>query len=66
MGRRGLSKHYNGKSESYTNLSNVMSLEDLAKQENPFNKKIKLCNSSFSRKHPPTPTNKGFSTFFTS
>lgn len=51
--KRGLSEHYNGKSRSFTSLSNVKSLEDLAKQENPFNKKIKR-NSSPSREDPLT------------
>ncbi|XP_016450960.1 uncharacterized protein LOC107775721 [Nicotiana tabacum] len=43
--KRGLSKHYNGKSQSFTSLSNVSSLEDLAKPENPYNKKLKSCKS---------------------
>lgn len=43
--RRGLSKHYNGKSQSFTSLSNVRCLEDLAKPENPYNKKLKSCRS---------------------
>nr|GMC91397.1 Prespore protein like [Ipomoea batatas]GMC96876.1 Prespore protein like [Ipomoea batatas] len=43
--KRGLSKHYNGKSQSFTSLSNVRSLEDLAKPENPYNKKLKSCRS---------------------
>lgn len=43
--KRGLSKHYNGKSQSFTSLSNVSTLEDLAKPENPFNKKLKSCRS---------------------
>ncbi|KAM3394321.1 hypothetical protein CQW23_09486 [Capsicum baccatum] len=43
--KRGLSKHYNGKSQSFTSLSNVRSLEDLAKPENPYNKKLKSCKS---------------------
>ena len=30
--RRGLSKFYHGKSESFTNLSRVMSIEDLPKK----------------------------------
>ncbi|XP_019182943.1 PREDICTED: uncharacterized protein LOC109177907 [Ipomoea nil] len=43
--KRGLSRHYNGKSQSFTSLSNVRSLEDLAKPENPYNKKLKSCRS---------------------
>lgn len=43
--RRGLSKHYNGKSQSFTSLANVRGLEDLAKPESPYNKKLKSCNS---------------------
>lgn len=43
--KRGLSKHYNGKSQSFTSLSNVRCLEDLAKPENPYNKKLKSCRS---------------------
>lgn len=43
--RRGLSKHYNGKSQSFTSLSNVRCLEDLAKPENPYKKKLKSCRS---------------------
>ena len=42
--RRGLSKHYEGKSQSFTSLANVRSLEDLAKS-NPYNKRIKYCRS---------------------
>ncbi|CAI9758111.1 unnamed protein product [Fraxinus pennsylvanica] len=40
--KRGLSEHYNGKSQSFTSLSKVRCLEDLAKPENPCNKKKKL------------------------
>ena len=43
--RRGLSKYYQGKSESFTSLSNVRCLEDLAKPENPYNKKLKTSRS---------------------
>ncbi|XP_057809285.1 protein OXIDATIVE STRESS 3-like [Salvia miltiorrhiza] len=48
--KRGLSKHYNGKSQSFTSLSDVKSLEDLAKQENPFNKKLKICDTTIRGK----------------
>ncbi|KAJ8549221.1 hypothetical protein K7X08_032928 [Anisodus acutangulus] len=56
--KRGLSKHYNGKSQSFTSLSNVTSLEDMAKPENPYNKKLKSCKSygvfleGFKSDHP--------------
>ncbi|GAA0170648.1 hypothetical protein Leryth_013857 [Lithospermum erythrorhizon] len=43
--KRGLSKHYNGKSQSFTSLANVASVEDLAKPENPLNKRLKACKS---------------------
>ncbi|XP_010485654.1 PREDICTED: uncharacterized protein LOC104763943 [Camelina sativa] len=39
--RRGLSKHYKGKSQSFTSLAEALSVEDLAKPENPFNAKLK-------------------------
>ncbi|KAG4935070.1 hypothetical protein JHK85_049989 [Glycine max] len=34
-----------GKSQSFTSLTNVRSLEDLAKPENPYNKRLKSCKS---------------------
>lgn len=43
--RRGLSKYYQGKSQSYTSLSSVRSIEDLAKKENPYRRKMKACKS---------------------
>lgn len=53
--KRGLSKHFQGKSQSFTSLSKVMCLEDLAKPENPYNKKMKSCKSyvGLSRVLPP-------------
>ncbi|CAL5390798.1 unnamed protein product [Camellia sinensis] len=42
---RGLSKHFQGKSQSFTSLANVRCLEDLAKPENPYNKRFKTCKS---------------------
>ncbi|VVA96296.1 unnamed protein product [Arabis nemorensis] len=39
--RRGLSKHYKGKSQSFTSLSEALTVEDLAKPENPLNAKLK-------------------------
>ncbi|PIA64073.1 hypothetical protein AQUCO_00201399v1 [Aquilegia coerulea] len=45
--KRGLSKHFQGKSQSFTSLSNVRCLEDLAKPDhNPsYKKKLKSCKS---------------------
>ncbi|XP_041002487.1 uncharacterized protein LOC121248173 [Juglans microcarpa x Juglans regia] len=43
--KRGLSKHYDGKSRSFTSLSNVKCMEDLVKIEHPYNKKLKSCKS---------------------
>ncbi|KAK7372273.1 hypothetical protein VNO80_05648 [Phaseolus coccineus] len=43
--KRGLSKYYQGKAESFTSLEKVKSLEDLVKPENPYNKKFKSCRS---------------------
>ncbi|XP_019198711.1 PREDICTED: suppressor protein SRP40-like isoform X2 [Ipomoea nil] len=42
---KGLSKFYNGKSESFTSLSRVSSIEELAKKETPFKRKMKACKS---------------------
>ncbi|TKY56646.1 hypothetical protein E2542_SST21092 [Spatholobus suberectus] len=43
--KRGLSKYYQGKAQSFTSLTKVSSLEDLVKKENPYNKKLKSCRS---------------------
>ena len=43
--RRGLSKYYEGKSQSYTSLSDVRCLEDLAKKESPYRRRMKLSKS---------------------
>lgn len=43
--KRGLSKYYQGKSQSFTSLSRAMSIEDLAKKETPYRKKMKSCKS---------------------
>ncbi|KAI4380004.1 hypothetical protein MLD38_006238 [Melastoma candidum] len=40
--KRGLSRHYSGKSQSFTSLASVRSLEDLAKKENSCMKRLKL------------------------
>ncbi|XP_057956971.1 protein OXIDATIVE STRESS 3 LIKE 5 [Malania oleifera] len=37
--KRGLSNHFSGKSKSFANLAEVSRVEDLAKPENPFNKR---------------------------
>ncbi|EHA8591278.1 hypothetical protein COCNU_scaffold040430G000010 [Cocos nucifera] len=43
--RRGLSRHFQGKSQSFACLSNVRCLEDLAKPEKPYRKKLKSSKS---------------------
>ncbi|XP_077221332.1 uncharacterized protein LOC143855048 [Tasmannia lanceolata] len=43
--KSGLSKHFQGKSQSFTSLSNVSCVEDLAKPENPYRKRLKSCKS---------------------
>ncbi|KAF5453089.1 hypothetical protein F2P56_028027 [Juglans regia] len=43
--RRGLSKYFEGKSQSFTSLSRVMNIEDLAKKETPYRRKMKPCKS---------------------
>ncbi|RWR73392.1 hypothetical protein CKAN_00166900 [Cinnamomum micranthum f. kanehirae] len=43
--KRGLSKHFQGKSQSFASLSNVRCLEDLAKPGNPYKKKMKSYKS---------------------
>ncbi|CAL9071278.1 unnamed protein product [Musa textilis] len=43
--KRGLSKYYQGKSQTFTSLSGVRCLEDLAKPERPQRKKMKPCKS---------------------
>ncbi|XP_022754952.1 uncharacterized protein LOC111303157 [Durio zibethinus] len=47
MCRRGLSKHYQGKSQSFTSLASVRSIEDLPKKVIPmYNRaKMKSCKS---------------------
>ncbi|KAK2654591.1 hypothetical protein Ddye_014447 [Dipteronia dyeriana] len=42
--KRGLSKYFQGKSQSFTCLSRVMSIEDLAKKETPYRKKMMKSN----------------------
>ncbi|XP_058785810.1 protein OXIDATIVE STRESS 3 LIKE 4-like [Vicia villosa] len=49
--KRGLSSHFEGKSKSFTDLSQVSDLTELRKQESPFNKRRRvLIASKFSRK----------------
>lgn len=49
--KRGLSSHFEGKSKSFTDLSQVNNLNELQKQESPFNKRRRvLIASKFSRK----------------
>ncbi|KAH7682019.1 hypothetical protein IHE45_05G095700 [Dioscorea alata] len=43
--KKGLSKYYEGKSQSYTSLSNVRCLEDLAKKESPYRRRMRLSKS---------------------
>ncbi|KAG2389981.1 uncharacterized protein HKW66_Vig0226140 [Vigna angularis] len=40
--RRGLSNHFMGKSKSFTDLSQVNTVKELQKQENPFNKRRRV------------------------
>ncbi|KAK2661373.1 hypothetical protein Ddye_007906 [Dipteronia dyeriana] len=50
--KRGLSSHFGGKSKSFTNLSEVNTVKDLVKLENPFNKRrrVLIANKLWSRK----------------
>ncbi|WOL02041.1 hypothetical protein Cni_G10760 [Canna indica] len=41
--KRGLSKYFEGKSQSFRSLSDVRCVEDLAKEENPIKKRKKTC-----------------------
>ncbi|KAH9622081.1 hypothetical protein KSS87_011023 [Heliosperma pusillum] len=43
--KKGLSKYYQGKSESFASLASVENLEDLPKRENPYKKRMKYCKS---------------------
>lgn len=44
--RRGLSNHFIGKSKSFTDLSQVGTVKELQKQENPFNKRRRVLMAS--------------------
>ncbi|PON73045.1 stress response NST1-like protein [Parasponia andersonii] len=49
--KRGLSNHFSGKSKSFANLSDVSSVMDLKKRENPLNKRRRiLIASKWARK----------------
>ncbi|KAF8400926.1 hypothetical protein HHK36_014229 [Tetracentron sinense] len=59
--KRGLSKYFQGKSQSFTSLSSVRCIEDLAKRESPYRKKMKSCKSyggglDTHRSYAPKPT----------
>ncbi|KAJ0974486.1 hypothetical protein J5N97_016451 [Dioscorea zingiberensis] len=45
--KKGLSKHFQGKSKSFTSLANARSLEDIVKPERraSYKKKLKTCKS---------------------
>ncbi|KAJ3686430.1 hypothetical protein LUZ61_015594 [Rhynchospora tenuis] len=43
--RRGLSKFYTGKSQSFTSLSDATNVEDLAKKETTYSRRMKMCKS---------------------
>lgn len=43
--KRGLSMFYQGKSQSFTSLSSVKSIEDLPKKENPYSRRLNTCKS---------------------
>ncbi|GAA0168823.1 hypothetical protein LIER_23450 [Lithospermum erythrorhizon] len=43
--KRGLSKYYHGKSQSFTSLGRVGNLEDLAKKESSYSERMKSCRS---------------------
>jgi hypothetical protein len=43
--KRGLSKFYQGQSESFTSLSRVTSIEDLAKKTTPYRRNLKASKS---------------------
>lgn len=43
--RRGLSMFYEGKSQSFTSLSSVRSIEDLPKKRSPYSSRLSGCKS---------------------
>ncbi|MED6158158.1 hypothetical protein PIB30_030215 [Stylosanthes scabra] len=48
--KRGLSSHFDGKSKSFTDLSQVNTMKELQKQESPFNKRRRVLIASRWRK----------------
>ncbi|XXG48181.1 hypothetical protein AAC387_Pa02g2696 [Persea americana] len=58
--KRGLSKHFQGKSQSFTSLANVRCLEDLAKRVLPYRKRIVKCKRSSIGGGPPIHVQKKF------
>ncbi|XP_054789295.1 KID-containing protein 1-like [Prosopis cineraria] len=44
--KNGLSSHFEGKSKSFSDLSQVSSVKELQKQENPFNKRRRVLMAS--------------------
>ncbi|PIN08965.1 hypothetical protein CDL12_18453 [Handroanthus impetiginosus] len=59
--KRGLSKYYHGKSQTFGSLACVRSVEDLAKKETCYGKRMKSCqsyrgNSNLQHKFGPKPT----------
>lgn len=52
--KKGLSRFYSGKSQSFSCLADVISVRDLAKPENPYNRKRKILQSgSWTLERPP-------------
>ncbi|KAK6151858.1 hypothetical protein DH2020_014493 [Rehmannia glutinosa] len=43
--KRGLSKYYNGKSQTFASLTRVKSVEDLSKKETCYSMRMKSCKS---------------------
>ncbi|KAL6620559.1 hypothetical protein ACP70R_035698 [Stipagrostis hirtigluma subsp. patula] len=43
--KKGLSRYYEGRSQSFACMSEVRSLEDLRKKDNPYKQRIKSCKS---------------------
>lgn len=58
--RRSISNFISGKSKSFTNLSDAVSVKDLAKPENPYNKKrrnLLACGPNWDRNRFCPPRN---------
>ncbi|XP_059299635.1 protein OXIDATIVE STRESS 3-like [Lycium ferocissimum] len=53
--KRGLSEYYEGKSESFTSLASVKSVEDLPKKETPHSRNMKFYKSSYTSYTLPKP-----------